>query len=331
MNHPYSKMRIPFRQFLVILLAGLLATASCRKDAQKQQQDQIDIATLRGPAGMSMVHMMDSLKKLNNKSLSFTIKNEPMQVRSLIFREKAEFAVVPTNMASIVYNKGVNYQLAAIPVWGTLYLFGDQKNTNTWQALRGKKIHLMAKGMTPDVMFRYLLKANGIDPQQDVSLDYSFPSHIELANAVASGKAKLAVISEPMVSMVIKKNKKVQPILSLNEAWKKQTDSEIPQTALLVHQELAKSNRALVEDFLSAYRRSVDWINKNPLQASKRITHYKIVNDPQVAAHSIPRCNIRFEKAENIQEQILNYLNTFYQMNPDIIGGQLPDENFFFK
>ena len=331
MNHPLSKMKIPFRQILVIFLAGLLATASCRRDSQKQEQRQIDVATLRGPAGMSMVHMMDSLEKLDDKSLSFAIKNEPMQVRPLILREKAEFAVVPTNMASILYNKGVHYKLAAIPVWGTLYLFGDQQNINNWQDLKGKKIHLMAKGMTPDVMFQYLLKANGIDPKQEVVLDYSFPTHIELANAVASGKARLAVISEPMVSMVIKNNKKVQPILSLNEAWEKQTASQIPQTALLVHEGFAQSNPALVEAFLSAYRRSVDWINENPLQAAERMTHYEIVNDSEVAAHSIPRCNIRFEKAENIQEEILNYLNTFYQMNPDIIGGQLPDENFFFK
>ncbi|HKL37495.1 MAG TPA: MqnA/MqnD/SBP family protein, partial [Bacteroidales bacterium] len=137
--------------------------------------------------------------------------------------------------------------------------------------------------------------------------------------------------SEPMVSMVIKKNQQVQPIMSLNEAWKKQTHTEIPQTALLVHKDFAVSAPQLVNDFLEAYRRSITWINNHPEQGAKRITHYQILNDPQVAAQSIPRCNIRFERAENIEDQILNYLNTFYRMNPDIIGGQLPDEKFFFR
>ncbi|MBS3807019.1 MAG: ABC transporter substrate-binding protein [Bacteroidales bacterium] len=315
--------------FLVLLIASMLL--SCRNGSSKKNPDTIHVVTLRGPAGISMVHMMDSLKKLDDKKLSFQIKNEPLQVRPLLFQEKTEFAVVPTNMASILYNKGVNYQLAAIPVWGTLYLFGDQKDVSRWQDLKGRKIYLMAKGMTPDVMFRYLLQANGLDPQEDVTLDYSFPTHIELANAVASGKAPLAVISEPLVSMVIKKNRQVQPILSLNEAWKKQTDSEIPQTALLVHQQFAKSNPSLVNAFLEAYKHSISWVNKHPDQGAQRITHYKILNDPQVAAQSIPRCNIRLERAENIQDQILNYLNTFYRMNPDIVGGQMPDEKFFFR
>src|SRR6056297_1756579 len=324
------KMKNLFQHTLLILRIayGLVA---CRNGSHKENQDTIRVATLRGPAGISMVHMMDTLKKLGDKKLSFQIKNEPLQVRPLLFQEKTEFAVVPTNMASILYNKGVHYQLAAIPVWGTLYLFGDQHDVSQWKDLQGKKIYLMAKGMTPDVMFRYLLGVNGLDPQEDVKLDYSFPTHIELANAVASGKAPLAVISEPMVSMVIQKNQRVQPILSLNEAWKNHTQSEIPQTALLVHQDFANQYPSLVNDLLEAYRRSVKWINNHPNQGAKRIVYHQILNDPQVAAQSIPRCNLRFERAEHIKDQILDYLNTFYQMNPDIVGGQLPDEKFFFQ
>ncbi len=43
----------------------------------------------------------------------------------------------------------------------------------------------MARGMTPDVA-QYLLEKNGLDPQQDITLDYSF-SHIDLANLGAAG------------------------------------------------------------------------------------------------------------------------------------------------
>lgn len=317
---------------LKLFLTGmvLLAVISCNKN-RKNEQDSVDVATLRGPAGISMVQLMDSLQTLDERKVQFQIKNEPLQVRPLLFQEKVEFAVVPTNMASILYNKGVNYKLAAIPVWGTLYLFGDKADINDWQDLKGKKIYLMAKGMTPDVMFRYLLKANGIDPRSDVTLDYSFPTHIELANAVASGKAGLAVISEPMVSMVIQKNKNVSPILSLNDDWKKHTESEIPQTALLVHKDFAKDHTKAVDDFLSAYRSSCRWINNHPGKGARRIVHYGIVRDSIVAANTIPRCNIRFERAYGIRDRVLGYLETFHQMNPDIIGGQLPDEDFFFK
>jgi len=318
--------------FPAILL--LFALCSCKNEAQNKandQQEKITVATLRGPAGISMVHMMDHMQMLGDDTLNYRIKNEPLQVRPLLFQEKATFAVVPTNMAAILYNKGVPYQLAAVPVWGTLYLFGQDKEISGWDDLKGRKIYLMAKGMTPDVMFRYLLEKNGIDPREDVELDYSFPTHIELANAVASGRAGLAVISEPMVSMVMKKNNRIRPLISLNEAWKKQTRMEIPQTALLVHQDFANNRPGKVKDFLQAYERSAQWINRHPHQGARAVVRHGILNDTAVARESIPRCNIRFKKAREVQDQVTSYLQTFYQMNPDIVGGKIPDEGFYFK
>jgi len=312
----------------------LLVVFSCKKRTQDKtanQQEKIIVATLRGPAGISMVHMMDQMKNLGKDTLNYQIKNEPLQVRPLLFQEKATFGVVPTNMAAILYNKGVPYQLAAVPVWGTLYLFGKDEHIRGWGDLKGHKIYLMAKGMTPDVMFRYLLEKNGLDPREDVALDYSFPTHIELANAVASGKAGLAVISEPMVSMVMNKNDRVKPLISLNDAWKSQTNMEIPQTALLVHQDFANNYPERVEDFLHAYKQSVQWINRHPEKGARSVVRYGILNDTAVARASIPRCNIRFKKARDVQDQLTSYLEIFYQMNPDIVGGKIPDEGFYFK
>jgi NitT/TauT family transport system substrate-binding protein len=316
----------------VILLT--LVFCSCQNAAQDKtanQQGTITVATLRGPAGISMVHMMDQMKNLGGDTLDYQIKNEPLQVRPLLFQEKATFGVVPTNMAAILYNKGVPYQLAAVPVWGTLYLFGEDEHIRDWEDLKGRKIYLMAKGMTPDVMFRYLLEKNGLDPQKDVELDYSFPTHIELANAVASGKARLAVISEPMVSMVMNKNNRIRSLISLNEAWKEQTGVEIPQTALLVHQDFANQHPGRVKEFLQAYEQSVQWINRHPEEGARGVVRYGILNDTAVARASIPRCNMRFKKARDVQEQVTSFLEIFYQMNPDIVGGKIPDENFYFK
>ena len=309
----------------------LIFLVSCDSRTGDENSESIDVATLRGPSAISMIHMIDSLQSIQDKKINFQVKNEPLQIRPLLFQEKVEFAVVPTNMAAILYNKGVNYQLAAVPVWGTLYLFGNSKEVDSWSDLKGKKIHLMAKGMTPDVMFRFLLDKNGIDPLKDVELDYSFPTHIELANAVASGKAELGVISEPMVSMVISKNNRVKPVLSLNEEWKKQTSMEIPQTALLVNKTYASENQQAVNQFLKKYAESIRWINTHPKSGAKLIVKNNILENEQVAYQSIPRCNMQFRYAYDIREMVSDYLKIFHRMNPDIIGGKLPDEDFYYK
>jgi NitT/TauT family transport system substrate-binding protein len=313
----------------VVIITFLLLY--CKNNKQGSDNNTVDIATLRGPSAISMIKMINETEKIEGKPIKFQIKNEPMQIRPLLFQEKVEFAVVPTNMAAILYNKNVPYQVAAIPVWGTLYLFGQDSSISTWADLKGKEIHLMAKGMTPDVMFRYLLEKNGLDPQKDVDLNYSFPTHIELANAVASGKAKLGVISEPLVSMVIDKNNEVSPIFSLNKEWKKLTGLEIPQTSLLVHKDFSKDNPEFIENFLELYKKSVQWTNENPAEASKIIVKKKILNNKNVAEQSIPRCNMRLKKAGESRKLISEYLGIFYNMNPDIIGGKVPDENFYYK
>ena len=309
----------------------LIFLVSCDSRTGDENSESIDVATLRGPSAISMIHMIDSLQSIQDKKINFQVKNEPLQIRPLLFQEKVEFAVVPTNMAAILYNKGVNYQLAAVPVWGTLYLFDNSKEVDSWSDLKGKKIHLMAKGMTPDVMFRFLLDKNGIDPLKDVELDYSFPTHIELANAVASGKAELGVISEPMVSMVISKNNRVKPVLSLNEEWKKQTSMEIPQTALLVNKTYASENQQAVNQFLKKYAESIRWINNHQKNGANLIVKNNILENEQVAYQSIPRCNMQFRYAYDIREMVSDYLKIFHRMNPDIIGGKLPDEDFYYK
>jgi|GEM_PF-3982680 len=39
----------------------------------------------------------------------------------------------------------------AIPVWGTLYLFGSDTTINRWEVLRGKKVNVMAKGIQSQI------------------------------------------------------------------------------------------------------------------------------------------------------------------------------------
>lgn len=313
----------------IILIFIFFALAACNQTSEDQK---FRIATLKGPSAMGMVKMIDSLNQTTGVNIEITIYNEPIQVRKLMLEGAVDFAILPTTMGAILYNKGLDYQLAAVPVWGTLYLFGQDSTIKSWNDLKGKRIYLMAKGMTPDVLFKQLLIQNGINPDKDIKTDYSFPTHIDLANAVASGQAKLGVISEPMVSLVEQKNKKVKPIFDLNHEWQKVfPETPIAQTALLVKRDFASKNKDIMKNILYHYKKSTDWVNKNPEKAAELIVNYKILPNAKVAKSSIPRSNLNFVEAKNIEKEIGNYLNIFYKMNPDIIGGKIPDNNFIYR
>ncbi len=184
--------------------------------------------------------------------------------------------------------------------------------------------------MTPDVLFRYLLQKNNIDPEREIILDYSFPTHIDLANAVAAGQADLGVISEPLVSLVMQRNQEVHPVFDLNQEWNKIQGVPIAQTAFLVKSSLLQDNRSVIEHMIEAYEASTQWVNGNPDSAALLIVKYNILPDINVAFNAIPRSNLKFVRAKDIQLQVNGYLEVFYQMNPDIVGGKIPDENFYY-
>ncbi len=320
------------KRFFSLILILFIFLNSCNQTYHKKALDKITIATLKGPSAMGMVKMIDSLNEAEESNIEVVIYNEPIQVRKLMLENEVDFAVLPTTMGAILYNKGVQYQLAAIPVWGTLYLFGNDTTINNWKDLKGKRINLMAKGMTPDVLFRQLLIKNGINPEQDLILDYTFPTHVDLANAVAAGQSDLGVISEPLVSMVMQKNKNVHPIFDLNEEWKKvYEDINIAQTAFMVRSEFAQNNKIILDQVLKSYKQSDKWVNENPEDAAKLIVEYGILPNTEVAFSAIPRSNMEFKTAFEIRDQIEEYLKIFYEMNPDIIGSKIPDDNFYLK
>ncbi|MDD2381124.1 MAG: hypothetical protein WCY58_11125 [Mariniphaga sp.] len=313
-----------FRSIAIIFLL-----ASCKSSVNNRgEKHVITIATLKGPSSMGMIWMIDSLANTESSNIKVILVDEPIQVRKMILDGTAGFAVLPSTMAAILYNKGFDYSLVAIPVWGTLYLLGNDTTISNWNDLKNSTVHVMAKGMTPDVLFRYLLMKNNITPGEDITLDYSFPTHIELANAVAAGRANLAVISEPLVSLVMNKNKHIHPLLDLNMEWKKQLGAPMAQTAFLVKKELREEQPLLVEQVLTAYENSTIRVNQDARKAAKLMVNYGILPDTLVAFQSIPGSNLHFVRANEIKKEIHEYLKIFFNMNPEIVGGRLPNENF---
>jgi NitT/TauT family transport system substrate-binding protein len=329
------------------------------------------IVTLQGPSSMGMIWMIDSLRRATNPSVSVEIVAEPIQVRKRMLEGTADFAVLPLTMAAILYNKGIDYRLLAIPVWGTLYLAGSDPSVTEyhpaevlsgsgdsngtvefssaqkekvfvplvapgdsgdgwWDQLRGRKVYTMARGMTPDVLFRHLLIHHEIVPDEDIALDYSFPTHLDLANAVAAGRARLAVLSEPQLSLAIHRNPAVRPLVDLNRAWRDMQGAEMAQTAFLVKGSLADANPELVQRMMRTYAASTQRVHRSPGSAAVLMARYGLLPDAAVARQSISRSNLRFVAADTIRETINDYLQVFYDMNPEIIGGSLPNDTFIY-
>lgn len=309
-----------------LLLTGLLSGCGT-----PTPEGHFTIATLKGPSSMGMIRLIDSLSRDPHAQIQVKILNEPLQVRKMMIDGTAHFAILPSTMAAITYNKGMDYRLVAVPVWGTLYLVGSDTTVTEWENLRGKRVYVMARGMTPDVLFRYLLQKNGLDPDRDLTLDYSFPTHIDLAQAVNAGQADLAMISEPLASLAIQNNPALRRIFSMNDEWSRFEGIPIAETAFMSKAEVLENHREMVEKLLDSYASSTEWVNNHPDSAAALIVRYGILPDSVAAFHAIPRINLKFAKAGAVEQAVREYFEVYYKMNPDIIGGKMPDENFIYR
>lgn len=82
---------------------------------------------------------------------------------------------MPCNLASVLYNKtegGV--KIAAVNTLGVLYMLeanGGQEIQSVAD-LAGKTIVTTGKGTTPEYILNYILQANGLNPETDVTVEY---------------------------------------------------------------------------------------------------------------------------------------------------------------
>ncbi|TCO78655.1 ABC transporter substrate-binding protein [Marinisporobacter balticus] len=297
------------------------------------EKEFVKIVGLKGPTSIGMIKMFEEKPFLGeNLDSSYEIAGSPDILVSKLLSKEVDFAALPTNVAAKLYNKEAGYEMAAINTWGVLYVMTQGETIKTWEDLKGKKINAIAKGSTPDVAFRYLLEKNGLDPEKDVTLDYTF-NHVELAQAMIAGKVNIAVLPEPFVTMVSMKNKEATVAMNIQEEWENALgeNAAIAQGCLVVRKDFAQKHPDAVKNFLDEYEKSINWVNENKEEAGKLIEKHGIGMKAKIAELAIPRCNIAFKDAQNAKETVQKYLKVLYDFSPKDVGGKLPDENFYYN
>jgi NitT/TauT family transport system substrate-binding protein len=253
-----------------------------------------------------------------------------MQIQALMMQNKLDFAVLPTVMAANLYNKGVDYRLLAIPIWGTLYLASNDSSVQSISELKNQTIHVFGQGATADILLQKYLHNNNM---QKVKIDYSYNSNQEIAMALLHKKIRNAVVSEPQMSVLLSKDTSIQ---ILSEITCEDRDSVLnknifAQTAFLVNNRLSSDYKDLIQAVSTAYAESCAYTNQHTDETAKLLLKLGYYPDLITAFRSIPLCNIQYVPASEIKYEITRYLNIFYTAEPKSVGGKMPDNDFIFR
>lgn len=316
------------KYLLVLLILLVLMMTGC----DKTEPIAIKVYGLNGPTSMGMIKMFKEDTTID-EDITVTYDNVPQPdvVVGMLLNGEADIAAVPTNVASIVYNKtGGDYKVAAVNTLGVLYIVtGEGVEVNSIEDLKGQTIGASGLGATPEYVLNHVLIENGIDPEKDVNIDYSL-SHADLAAGIVSGEVKIALLPQPFVTMV-KMQSNADIAISMQEEWSKIESADLAMGCIVVKTSLAEERPDVVDAFLKQYEASVKWVNDNPVDASYLVEEFEVLPKAKIAELAIPESNIVFMKNEEMKEQMESILGVLYDFNPKSIGGALPDEAFYYQ
>ena len=311
-------------------LAGILA---CGTAMAEENADVVRVTALKGPTAMGMVQMMDQAQE--SGAYDFSVLAAVDEVAPMIAQGKTDIAAVPANLASVLYNNTEGkVQVLGINTLGVLYIVDHGAEVASVEDLKGRTIYASGKGATPEYSLNYILSGNGIDPEQDVTIEWK-SEHAECLAALLEDEEGIALLPQPFVTTAQMKDEKVHVSLDLTEEWDKlQADAENPSGLLtgvtIVRKEFAEEHPDLVAQFLEDYRASVEFAQTDVEGAAALIGSFDIVPE-QVAVKALPFCNITLIEGQEMQDKLSGYLNVLFEQNPKAVGGALPGEDFYYS
>ena len=324
-----------------LALVMCLSLAACGGDQEEETPAEdpvtVRVAALKGPTAMGMVKLMsdsdaaaESGEETTGNTYDFTLAASADEVSPKLMQGELDIACVPANLASVLYNRtdGGIFTLA-VNTLGVLYIVENGNSVQSMADLAGRTIAASGKGSTPEYALRYLLSENGIDPDTGVTIDWK-SEHSECVAALASGAATIAMLPQPFVTVAQTQLPDLRVALDLTEEWDALDNGSALLTGVVVARaDFVEEHPAAVEEFLTSYAESVEWVNANTAEAAELIGGYDIV-DAAVAEKALPYCNIVCVTGTEMMDMLSGYLSVLWEQDAESVGGAMPNDDFYY-
>lgn len=296
-------------------------------------QTPLKVGTITGPTGIAMAKLIDDSYIGENVKLSFDMESNATLMPAKLLKKELDIAFVPTNMASIIYNKSQGQVvLLSTNIWGLLSVVSTDPKIKSWDDLKGKQIDIFGQGATPEIAFKALAEANGLDPKKDLTYKMSYDTPATLVAAMASGNTKsgVAVLAEPFTSLLLQKNKNAKILFDVQTQWKKSYGLGFPMSSLVVRKEFLEAHPEVVDNFIREFANNLTYANNNPEAIGKLVEKMpELPFAASVVADSIPRSDYQYQSATSAKPAVAKYLKALYDFDPQTVGGKLPADDFY--
>lgn len=313
------------------LILALAVLAGC--GGAEREEVNVRVGSLKGPTSMGILFLMDRAEQDKaTDSYAFRMATAADEILPLMVKGDLDIALVPANVAAVLYHRtqgGV--AVIDINTLGVLYLVTGTAEVGTAEDLKGKTIYLTGKGTTPEAALRYVLDANGLT-QEDYTLEFkSEPT--EVVAMLTEQPEAIGLLPQPFVTAALMQNESLQVVLDLNEEWIRTGsagNSGLVTGVTVVRKAFLEEHPEVVERFLEEHALSVQFLKEDVDTGAALAVEAGIVAKEPIAKKAIPECNITCIVGEDMKADLSAYLKTLETFNPELVGGEVPGDDFYY-
>ena len=293
--------------------------------------EPLRIAGLKGPPTMGLVNLL-SMEQAGTAAMDYDLQlyGAADEIVPLLIKGELDMAAIPANLAATLYQKtNGGIQAVAVNTLGVLYVVEQGDTVHSMADLKGRTILSTGKGTTPEYVLRYLLTANGLDPDKDVDIQY-YSEATEVTAQMASTQDAIAVLPQPYVTAAGLKDDTLRVALDLTAEWDKVADTQLITGVTVVRKAYAEEHPDVVAAFLADYAQSVNAANTDLDGTAALCEEQGVVAKAAIAKKALPNCNIVCLTGEELKADVSGYLQVLYDADPAAVGGTLPGEDFYW-
>lgn len=324
---------------LTLLCAVLLVGLSSPVTAQST--GRLERLVLAGPPGplsipLAYVVVNDRLADVADE-VELVLWEDQNQLRAIVAGVQADFVTLPSNNAAIFYNNGLDMQLLNIAAWTASFGVSADDSITSLSDAAGKRVVIPFEGSIPDLLFQYIASANGFDSAENFEIQYT-PNPQQAAQLILSGQADVAILPEPLATAVLlataKAEAPLQRVFNLSEEWAAATDESVrtPLTGTVALPSV-QGQPDVIDAFLREYALAVEWVVEHPEEAGQLAEDYlpELGLAAEPVARSLQQTFWDDVPAAEAREDIESFFTLLSELSPDVIGGSLPDDGFYYE
>ena len=190
-----------------------------------------------------------------------------------------------------------------------------------WEDLKGRKVLGGRKGGMPEMVFEYILKQNGLDPQKDLSIDQSIDFGATAAAFTGDDSADFTVEFEPSATALEKQGAGyVVASLGVDSGY-------VPYTSYSAKTSYMEKNPDIMQKFTDALQKGMDYVQSHTPEEIAEVIEPQF---PETDLDTITAIVKRYYDQDTWKENLIFEKDSF-ELLQDILedAGELTDRTAY--